>query len=220
MLNSSTAKTVAGFDESINYKIESLPEDFKTKHYQHFSHTRGAGYWIWKPYIILNHLKHKMNDNDLLMYTDSGCHFINNLNPLFNRLNNTQEKVLVFNLAQIEKDWTKRDCFIKLNCDTPEFTDSKQIMSTFFLCRKNDFAINVVEQWYNEISDFHMVSDEYISPSKTPNYPSFKEHRHDQSILSLVCKKNNVEFMEDISQWGDPIKRNMPQLVAHTRKRD
>jgi hypothetical protein len=117
MLNSSTAKTVAGFDESINYKIESLPEDFKTKHYQHFSHTRGAGYWIWKPYIILNHLKNKMNDNDLLMYTDSGCHFINNLNPLFNRLNDTQEKVLVFNLAQIEKDWTKRDCFIKLNCE-------------------------------------------------------------------------------------------------------
>jgi len=218
-LNSQTAKDIGGFDESVNYNLDSLSKEFLQKHQQHFSYTRGAGYWVWKPYIILNHVKN-MNNDDILMYTDSGCHFINNATPLFNILEQTENKVLVFNLAQIEKDWTKRDCFKKINCDTVEYTDSKQIMSTFFMCKKNDFSINVLEQWYEQISDLHMVADEYVSPSVEKNYDSFKEHRHDQSLLSLISKINRVDTLEDITEWGDPIKRGIPQIIRHTRKRD
>ena len=217
-LNSETAIN-SGFGEVINYNPSKLPVTFFEKHKQHFKYTRGAGYWIWKPFIILDALS-KLNNDDILMYSDSGCHFINNMSPIFSKLDETKNKVLVFNLAQIEKDWTKRDCFVELNCDTPEFADSKQIMSTFFLCRKSEFACHVVNQWYETLSNFHMVADEFVSPSKNKNYDSFKEHRHDQSILSLVSKLNKVEFMEDITEWGDPIKRNTVQIVKHTRKRD
>ena len=161
-----------------------------------------------------------MNNGDILMYSDSGCHFINRIDPIIERLENTKNKVLVFNLAQIEKDWTKRDCFVELNCDTPTYTDSKQIMSTFFLCKKNEFSQHIAAEWYKNASNFHMVADEFISPSINKNYDSFKEHRHDQSMLSLTCKLHNVEFMEDITEWGDPIKRGTPQIIKHTRKRN
>jgi len=218
-INSQTAKDIGGFDESVNYNLNSLSKEFLEKHQQHFLYTRGAGYWVWKPYIILNHVKN-MNTDDILMYTDSGCHFINKITPLFNILEQTTNKVLVFNLSQIEKDWTKRDCFKKLNCDTVEYTDSKQIMSTFFVCKKNDFSINILEQWYKQISDLHMVADEYVSPSIEQNYNSFREHRHDQSLLSLISKINKVDTLEDITEWGDPIKRGILQIIRHTRKRD
>ena len=218
-INSQTAKDIGGFDESINYNLDSLSKEFLEKHQQHFLYTRGAGYWVWKPYIILNHVKN-MNTDDILMYTDSGCHFINKITPLFNILEQTTNKVLVFNLSQVEKDWTKRDCFKKLNCDTIEYTDSKQIMSTFFVCKKNDFSINILEQWYKQISDLHMVADEYVSPSIEQNYNSFREHRHDQSLLSLISKINKVDTLEDITEWGDPIKRGISQIIRHTRKRD
>ena len=33
---------------------------------------RGFGYWIWKPHIINKELE-KLNDGDILIYTDSGC---------------------------------------------------------------------------------------------------------------------------------------------------
>lgn len=218
-LNSQTAINIAGFNEVINYNPSKLPSTFFSEHEQHFKYTRGAGYWIWKPFIILDALQ-KIQNDDILMYSDSGCHFINSINYILPRLDLTANKILVFNLAQIEKDWTKRDCFIELKCDTPEFTDSKQIMSTFFLCRKSNFCIDFVNQWYKTCSNFHMVADEFISPSKNKNYDSFKEHRHDQSILSLVSKLSKIDYMEDITEWGDPIKRKTPQIVKHTRKRD
>jgi len=219
VINSKTAKEIAGFDKVINYGKNSLSADFINRHATHFSYTRGAGYWVWKPQIIIDALNN-INKNDLLMYSDSGCHFIDSMNPVFDRLENSYNNVLCFNLSQIEKDWNKRDCFINLDCDFPQYTDTKQIMSTFFLCKKNDFSYHIVNEWQRLVSDFHMVADEFISPSKNQNYSSFKEHRHDQSILSLICKKNKVSFMEDITEWGNPEIRGTAQIVSHTRKRD
>lgn len=217
--NSKTALEVGGFDYSINYGFNSLSEEFKKKHEMHFSQKRGAGYWVWKPPIMLDALS-KINQGDILMYSDSGCHFINNMSPIFNRLEETKNKVLVFNLSQIEKDWNKRDCFITLGCDTPEYTDTKQFMGTFFMCKKNEFAEYIIRKWSEILSDFHMIADESISPSKAKNYDSFKEHRHDQSILSLICKLNKVEFMEDITEWGNPDIRGTEQMISHTRRND
>jgi hypothetical protein len=218
-INSKTGIDVAGFDESINYGMHSLSDEFKKMHKKHFSFTRGAGYWVWKPHIILETFKN-INDGDILMYSDSGCHFIHSMDPVFKILENTLNKCLCFQLAQIEESWTKRDCFIGMDCDYPEYVKSKQIMSTFFLCKKNEFSTFIVNEWQKYINDFHMVSDEFVSPSKKENYPDFKEHRHDQSILSLICKKHKVEVMEDITEWGNSEVRGTPQIVAHTRRRD
>lgn len=44
---------------------------------------RGAGYWIWKPFIILRQLK-KQGNNDFLVYCDSGIEIINDLTPIIN----------------------------------------------------------------------------------------------------------------------------------------
>lgn len=34
-------------------------------------HFQGAGYWVWKPFIILKELEH-LQDGDYLLYTDAG----------------------------------------------------------------------------------------------------------------------------------------------------
>jgi hypothetical protein len=217
--NSSTGINVAGFDEVINYGIDSLSEEFKKRHQTHFKYTRGAGYWVWKPQIILDALS-KISNNDILMYSDSGCHFIHNINPVIEILEQSENKCLCFRLSQIEESWTKRDCFIQMDCDYPDYVFSKQIMSTFFICKKNDFSNFLINEWQRYISDFHMVSDDFVSPSIHKNYPAFKEHRHDQSILSLLCKKHKVNMVEDITEWGSPELRGFPQIVSHTRRTD
>ena len=38
---------------------------------------RGYGYWFWKPYIILDKIT-KLNEGDILIYTDIGCHIVSN----------------------------------------------------------------------------------------------------------------------------------------------
>ena len=50
----------------------------------------------------------------------------------------------------------------------------------------------------------------------------FKDHRHDQSIWSLLCKKYNIEPHKLISQWGEGMKNDFPndtydQITLHHR---
>lgn len=217
--NSSTAIEVAGFDEVINYGFHSLSEDFKKRHETHFKYKRGAGYWVWKPQIILDALS-KINKDDILMYSDSGCHFIHSINPVIEVLEQTENKCACFILPHWESSWTKRDCYVHMDCDYPEYVFSRQIMGTFFLCKKNDFSSFIINEWQRYISDFHMVADESVSPSIHENYPDFKEHRHDQSLLSLLCKKHKVYAVEDITEWGNPELRGFPQIISHTRRGD
>ena len=222
--NTKTGLEIGGFDRCINYGTHSLPTEFFEKHKQHFQYTRGAGYWIWKPFIILDALS-KMGPNDFLMYSDSGCYFIDKIDPVIDIIHSTEHGVAVCDMPHIEKYWTKRDCFTQMNCDTPEFTDTEQRSSSFFFCRKTDMALHIANEWYRWMSHFNIVSDEFISPSNKPCYPEFIEHRHDQSILSLVCKKNGIEAIPDIAAFDgegfpiieDPANRRIPQIIFHSR---
>ena len=53
---------------------------------------------------------------------------------------------------------------------------------------------SLIDEWYNISCDYHLIDD---SPSIISNHNEFREHRHDQSILSLLIKKNNL-FNEQI----------------------
>ena len=37
-------------------------------------HKKGHGYYIWKPYLIQKTMN-KMNDGDILLYSDAGCEY-------------------------------------------------------------------------------------------------------------------------------------------------
>ena len=50
----------------------------------------------------------------------------------------------------------------------------------FKICDKTRDLVN---KWYELSSDYHNIDD---SPSISKNYESFIEHRHDQSIFSLL----------------------------------
>ena len=58
--------------------------DFYNKYKQILDLPRGGGYWIWKPYFIKTYLD-KLNDNDILVYIDSGCTINKNNKKEFDR---------------------------------------------------------------------------------------------------------------------------------------
>lgn len=53
---------------------ENISSVFKGYCRSVFDQDRGAGYWIWKFYLIRDALE-KANDGDLVMYVDSGSKF-------------------------------------------------------------------------------------------------------------------------------------------------
>jgi hypothetical protein len=215
--NSQTGKDIAKFDEIISYDVSKIETSFYEKNKQILDQSRGAGYWLWKPYFIHKTLEN-MNEGDLLFYSDSGAHFINQIDSLYNKLNNSN-KILLFTLEDFHthKKWTKRDCFHYMNLDHEPFLSINQILASFVVCIKTKSNIQFFEEWLKYAQDYRIITD---SPNTCglPNYPEFKDHRHDQSILSLLGRKHNITTVEDISQWGnDRREKEIPQILEHTR---
>jgi hypothetical protein len=202
-----------GFDLSKPYGFDDLDSNFVEKNSYIFSQPRGVGYWLWKPYLILKTME-VMKDSDWLMYTDSGMYFVRNpWDWILSCENEIGEKgIATFSICGKNKQFTKRDAFVLMGLDEPRYTDSDQRMASVFVCRKTPFSLSFVEEWLNYAQDPRIISD-LPNTQKLPNYPEFKDHRHDQSIMSLLCIKHDTFlFTEDITQFTNPN----PYLI-HTR---
>jgi hypothetical protein len=216
--NSNSALKFGGFDNVFSFNLQDLGDEFITENKSIMSQARGAGYWMWKPFVIKKALE-MMGDNDILMYSDSGISFIKNIDELIDIMDMTEEKLLLFELEDIHpnKRWTKRDCFILMGLDKEEYLNQNQLLASYILMRKNDFVLNFVDEWLTYAKDYRIITD---SPNECglPNYPEFMDHRHDQSILSLLGRKYNIKNIPDVSQYG--IDRMITsQILNHHRNR-
>jgi hypothetical protein len=84
--------------------------------------------------------------------------------------------------------------------------------------RKNDFVINFINEWLHYAKDYRIITDS-ANECGLPNYPEFVDHRHDQSILSLLGGKYKIKNIPDVSQYG--IGRMVTdQVFNHHRNRN
>lgn len=185
------------FFDDIRVLNESLlDEDFKNRWSDKLRlGSRGFGYWVWKPYLILTTLE-SLPEGSLLMYCDAGCHLLpRNRKKLISYFKEVEQdshglKAFPSHLGfrpDLEQNWTKGDTLGYFGCqDKAEYTHSAQIEAAVLFIRKCDFTVSFVRQWYKVYEeDFTLVDD---TPSKSENMEGFIEHRHDQSIFSLLFK--------------------------------
>jgi hypothetical protein len=172
-----------GFDRVMCQTQSSLDEDHM-KVLSLSPTSRGAGYWTWKPYIILKAVEALESDQDILFYCDSGTYFIRDMGPIFDLIQ--ENGSLVVSIPYKERHWNKRDVLIKLGCDTPAYTESNQICATYSGWRKTPQTLQFLKTWLQYCYQRSMVDD---SPSREPNHPGFREYRHDQAIFSLLAKQ-------------------------------
>lgn len=165
---------------------------------------RGGGYWLWKPYIILKTFE-KINNGDFVIYCDSDAVAINSFDILFQLCEKNNGVMIFDNSTNDNKTWTKRDCFILMNADTPEFHNAGQAMGGFQVFKKNDLSIAFVQDWLRYSCDYRILTDSENELGE-PNFPEFKEHRHDQSVLSILSIKYGLTLFRDPSQYGNPYK--------------
>lgn len=196
------AKWFGGCDKVYAYNRESLPEDFKEKHKRILSFKRGGGYWIWKSYIIKEVLS-KIEMGDYLFYSDSGVLLMRNLKKLIKVMEEDNQDVMVFEVCGCtDAEWTKRDVFVAMECDEEQYYKTTQRMSTCVLIKKNENTIKFIDEYVKYSQTGSIITDEENELGK-PNYPEFRENRHDQSILSLLSKKWGYIAYRDPSQWGN-----------------
>jgi hypothetical protein len=163
---------------------------------------RGFGFWIWKSFLIRKTLE-KINDGDILFYTDCGCELNIHGKPRFLEYLELVHKndILTFNLTHKEKTWTKMDLMKHFNL-TDDQMNSGQIASTCIFLKKTDSNIDLVKEWEAVclLNNYSLVNN---SPSKLPNDSSFRENRHDQSVLSCLIKKYDKFNIPDDTYYLD-----------------
>ena len=191
------------FDNIKGYTDNDLKSDFVfwNQHRDFIeNNARGYGYWLWKPYLILKTLL-EMNKNDVLLYCDSGCEINNKAtNILSTFIDNVNQTEIIYSYAHSEMNYTKRDLLVFMNMDTEIYTYSRQNAATIVLFKNTENVLNLVQEWYAIASKYHFIDD---SSSNIPNYETFKEHRHDQSIFSLLTKKYGFYCADFHPNWVD-----------------
>lgn len=196
----SEVKEINIFDDVIGITPRDFDESFRQIHGNFIKkYKRGYGFYIWKPYIIHKVLK-LLKENDILVYADAGCkiypEYLPRLLEYFEIVQKSQLGLLCFELKSNIDVWTKADLGKRLDVlDRDEIWQSKMIAGGILVMRNCPHVRMVIKQW-EDISneDYHCIDN---SPSKISNHPDFTEHRHDQSILSILVRIHGAEIIPD-----------------------
>lgn len=200
------AKKSKIFDKIVLYTENSLPPVVTGSPL--FSCPKGGGYWVWKPYIIMDTLS-KCDIGDIVYYVDSGCTInakskewtdyerlmINHNAILFQYRDNYRytgwDKICKFqenNSAQI-KHWIKpmtEDFFCEKFGDR-SYLNFCKIWGGFIIIKKTAPLIHFIDEWYNITFSYpELIKDP--EGQELENLPdSFNAHRHDQAIITPLA---------------------------------
>lgn len=194
--NSLSAKWFGGFDKVIEYSPADIEKEFLVSNKKIFEQKRGFGYWLWKPYLILKVLT-QVNDGDYVFYCDSGAVFIKSIDHLISDMKQSNHDVMLFETPLIEFEWTNHYVFQKLNADSDKFRLTNQILATFILIKKSEKSVQFIEKYLELCRDEKLLTDLYTNIDQRNI-----DHRHDQSILSVLAKKLEIVPSKDPSDYG------------------
>jgi hypothetical protein len=170
------------------------------------------GYAIWKPYLLHHHLE-RLPSGWGLCYLDAGC-VLNARSSAEPRLQDYRgfaqtHGMWATSLDQPrwgfpefpEENWTKADLLAECDADD-SVRSSPQYQSGMLMLLQADSTLSCLRKWrdLSVESDYHLISD---APSTQPNAAGFVEHRHDQSLFSIVAKVSGFRAMSD-DTWFAP----------------
>ena len=131
------------------------------------------------------------------------------------------EDIWSIRTGYLEKKFSKRDAFILLDADSPIYTDTFQYMAGIQIYKKSNFSEKFLEKLLNYSTDRRIITDD-PNTQGLPNYREFIDHRHDQTILSIITKKLRFSNLnKNIIKPNDLNKINvnlMPNIFCIYRK--
>lgn len=200
----------SGFFASVKvYTPEDIPA-FRSRHADFLaSNPKGYGYWLWKPYIMMKALEEKTH-GDLILYVDVatsilGCTADRLESIVIDEVKYRQRRraaawsqflglardngALFFEYHNKIGVWCKMDLLIA--ADAVSLAEEKEIIPGAFFAIVNDRNMAFFSEVYEFMcADYHRIDD---SPSVEKELPCFYEHRHDQSVFSLLIRQKMAD---------------------------
>lgn len=166
---------------------------------------RGYGYWIWKHFIITTELN-KLNDNDILLYIDGRSYFhkYNKINWLDYFIENIDWDVAVWQMSPFfEYQFTIKEILDHFQLPLSDQI-SYQFASGLILLRKNNKTARLIKQWQDFSSENYLMTTDHFNHLQLDT--RFIENRHDQSVFSVLIKKNIREGLKVLILTNDQIR--------------
>ena len=183
---------------------------------------RGYGHWVWQTYIHQLVLS-KMDEGDIYHWCDVGCHFnkqgVWRLKEYISIVEKDVNGCLFFSYKKpnLEKkfskycfpknldiEYTKADLikYFNLNQDD-RIINTPQVWGGSFFLRKCETSENLMKEHFNITRNRYDLIDDDENKFIEKSFPSFKAHRHSQSVLSILAKKINCDFISAYeSEWA------------------
>ena len=219
------AKGMGCFNGQIKaYGPEDLSKEFFEKIGDIIKESRGAGYWIWKSYIVHDMLN-KLKDNDILLYADAGCTLhkegVNRLISYADMISPSSGfSVLAMRLKTKAnqqptlqaKVWTTSAIFdhFNISLDNP-IAINDQILAGVSMYRKCPESLAVVKKWL-DTAEKHpdLFGSKFDEESKKTN-PGFMENRHDQAVFSIIVQM--PPYNKTVKVIQEEIEGSLPSTV-------
>jgi len=181
---------------------------------------RGAGYWLWKPFIVYEELL-RASEGDTVIYSDAGIEFIAPVSEIISRMD---EDIFFFTNGHPQKEWCKGDVMKWVNgWSVYDNFNQTQVQASVIFFKINQKTRDFVKEWLLWCQMPGFIDD---SPSKHENCKTFAEHRHDQAILTCLQIKYGYKLHFWPTSYSEHIRHtaqaedNYPSLFNHHRKRN
>ena len=151
----------------------------------------GCGYWLWKPAIISEVLA-ELDDGDVLLYCDSGDELSTSpwqWKKFFKYLDNVD--IICKRISACALHRCRKELLSQFSCQSISgcrLCFQYEMGATFI--KKTAFTVELIDEWFRVMLEHpEFVTDVGSEPEHGRQLPTFMEHRHDQSVFSLVLSK-------------------------------
>lgn len=168
---------------------------------------RGGGCWIWKP-IVLQHALSRLDEGDILVYSDAGCWFEGEMKSFV-----TQDLEAVaadpIGISHCGTKGGEREKYIRMDVLSALVDDISGYLTAnegfefeanrLIICKKK-LSSQFVDEWAGvAFNNPRYFTDDR---SSVPNHRNFMDHRHDQSIYNALAFKYGIDGKScDLNKW-------------------
>jgi hypothetical protein len=192
------AKQLSVFDFIVPYNDTFIKNtDFYLKNKHILDQERGGGYWLWKPFILLD-LLNKIDHNDIIFYIDSADIISQGIDSFLKEYMADHDLMITSGLFRNDS-YTTSKCFELMNCDDLKYKSYTQVEAGVLCVKNTEFSINFIKEWMLFCENENIITD--INNNDIKNSSNFIDNRHDQSILTNLVVKYNIPTTHQIRNF-------------------
>ncbi len=179
----------SNFAQFTLYRPQDLDTPFRTKNSDTLSYSRGAGYWIWKPYLLLR-VANQTKPGKIIFYSDTGVLPRKDAEYFTKLISDDKIHVWAQDGAAILQ-WVDFNVLAALEFPR-ELNNNPMIMGGFLLAKNSTHLQNFAKIWLELCEQPHLLRPDTLDGYEKPTETIW--HRYDQSILSVIVATNPSWF--------------------------